>query len=89
MAIRLTLIAIPQLAIQASLYFGATLISGLFTPEMQGDFSACGGVIMLATGADCPVQMYRVGEHVYVTQFHPELDADDLAARMRIYQHAG
>ncbi len=47
------------------------------------------GVVMLATGVDCPVQMYRVGANVYVTQFHPELDADDLAARMRIYQHAG
>ena len=33
--------------------------------------------------------MYRVGNNVYVTQFPPELDADDLAARMRIYQHAG
>lgn len=47
------------------------------------------GVTLLATGEDCPVQMYRVGANVYVTQFHPELDADDLAARMRIYQHAG
>lgn len=47
------------------------------------------GVVLLATGDACPVQMYRVGGNVYVTQFHPELDADDLAARMRIYQHAG
>ncbi len=47
------------------------------------------GVTLLATGSVCPVQMYRVGQHVYVTQFHPELDADDLAERMRIYQHAG
>jgi len=47
------------------------------------------GAELLATGEDCPVQMYRVGSNVYVTQFHPELDADDLAARMRIYQHAG
>ncbi|MEA4943996.1 MAG: glutamine amidotransferase [Propionicimonas sp.] len=47
------------------------------------------GVTLLATGEDCPVQMYRVGSNVYVTQFHPELDADDLAARMRIYEHAG
>lgn len=47
------------------------------------------GVELLATGETCPVQMYRVGGNVYVTQFHPELDADDLAARMRIYQHAG
>lgn len=44
---------------------------------------------LLATGEVCPVQMYRVGENVYVTQFHPELDASDLAERMRIYQHAG
>lgn len=47
------------------------------------------GVELLATGEACPVQMYRVGSSVYVTQFHPELDADDLSARMRIYQHAG
>lgn len=45
--------------------------------------------VILATGRACPVQMYRVGRNVYVTQFHPELDADDLAARMRIYEHAG
>lgn len=47
------------------------------------------GVELLATGAACPVQMYRVGRNVYVTQYHPELDADDLEERMRIYQHAG
>lgn len=47
------------------------------------------GVTVLATGVACPIQMYRVGANVYVTQFHPELDADDLAARMRIYSHAG
>ncbi|HAM44133.1 MAG TPA: glutamine amidotransferase [Propionibacteriaceae bacterium] len=46
-------------------------------------------VTMLAVGLACPVQMYRVGRNVYVTQFHPELDVADLAARMRIYQHAG
>lgn len=47
------------------------------------------GAELLATGQVCPVQMYRVGANVYVTQFHPELDADDLELRMRIYQHAG
>lgn len=46
-------------------------------------------VTMLALGVACPVQMYRVGSNVYVTQFHPELDADDLTARMRIYQNHG
>lgn len=47
------------------------------------------GVTLLATGEACPVQMYRVGRNVYVTQYHPELDAADLEERMRIYQHAG
>jgi GMP synthase (glutamine-hydrolysing) len=46
-------------------------------------------VTMLAIGSACPVQMYRTGQNVYVTQFHPELDADELAARLQIYQHAG
>lgn len=46
-------------------------------------------VTMLAVGVACPIQMYRVGKNVYVTQFHPELDADDLALRIRIYKHAG
>lgn len=47
------------------------------------------GAVLLATGEASPVQMYRVGDNVYVTQFHPELDAGDLAERMRIYQNAG
>ncbi len=47
------------------------------------------GVELLATGEACPYQMYRYRSNVYVTQFHPELDADDLAARMRLYQHMG
>lgn len=43
-------IAIPQLAIQLSLFFLATLIVPLTTAEMRADFSAAGGLIMLATG---------------------------------------
>jgi GMP synthase (glutamine-hydrolysing) len=47
------------------------------------------GAEVLAVGSACPVQAYRVGRHVYVTQFHPELDVDDLVERMRLYRHAG
>ena len=43
-------IAIPQLAIQITLALCATLIMPLTTPEMIADFSAAGGLIMLATG---------------------------------------
>ena len=46
----LATLALPLFIIQALLYFAATLILPLTTPEMIGDFSATGGVIMLATG---------------------------------------
>lgn len=44
---------------------------------------------LLARGANCPVQMLRVGKDVYATQFHPELDSDGLATRIDIYKHHG
>lgn len=47
------------------------------------------GATLLATSATCPVQMYRLGEHAYVTQFHPEMDFAALRTRCEIYQHSG
>lgn len=47
------------------------------------------GAVLLAGSADCPVQMIRVGQHVYATQFHPELDGNGLALRIEVYRHAG
>lgn len=43
-------IAIPQLAIQLALAALATLILPMTTPMMMADFSAAGGLLMLATG---------------------------------------
>lgn len=43
-------IVVPQLAVQLSLFFLATLIVPLTTPYMRADFYAAGGLIMLATG---------------------------------------
>ncbi|MGW0246447.1 glutamine amidotransferase [Nocardia goodfellowii] len=45
--------------------------------------------VLLAGSAGCPVQMVRVREHVYATQFHPELDGNGLALRIETYRHAG
>lgn len=47
------------------------------------------GAVLLARGQACPVQMFRVGEHLYATQFHPELDQDGLLERLAIYSHHG
>ena len=44
---------------------------------------------VLVEGAVCPVQMFRVGSNVYATQFHPELTAESLEARLRIYADQG
>jgi len=45
--------------------------------------------VLLATSPRCPVQAFRIGSHVYATQFHPELDAAGLCTRIEVYKHAG
>ncbi len=47
------------------------------------------GAVRLAGSAGCPVQAFRIGQHAYATQFHPELDADGLVLRVQIYRDHG
>lgn len=47
------------------------------------------GAVLLMTGEACPVQMFRVGNNVYATQFHPEGDAEGFATRIQVYRHHG
>lgn len=47
------------------------------------------GAALLITGNVCPVQMFRVGENVYATQFHPEGDAGEFALRIDVYANHG
>lgn len=44
---------------------------------------------LLASSAHCPVQMFRVRENVYATQFHPELDVPGIVTRIRAYRDEG
>lgn len=44
---------------------------------------------LLVRGEACPVQMFRVGQHVYATQFHPELDVEGISTRIRAYAGHG
>ena len=44
---------------------------------------------LLITGESCPVQMFRVGQNVYATQFHPEGDETGFILRINIYKHHG
>ena len=45
--------------------------------------------MLLMTGTACPVQMIRVGNNVYATQFHPEGDPEGFTVRINVYRHHG
>jgi GMP synthase (glutamine-hydrolysing) len=45
--------------------------------------------VLLASSPSCPVQMFRVRNNLYATQFHPELDVPGIVTRVHVYQHAG
>ncbi len=71
------------------------LLTGL--PEqidvLLGHKEACDtppeGATLLMTGSNCPVQMFRVGENVYATQFHPEGDDEEFILRINTYSNHG
>ena len=44
------------------------------------------GAVLLAGSAACPVQMFRIGQHQYATQFHPELDVPGIVIRIHAYR---
>ncbi|MDJ0780995.1 MAG: DUF554 domain-containing protein [Desulfosarcinaceae bacterium] len=46
----LATVAVPMLVVQSSLYYAATIVLPLTTPVMIDDFSAVGGLVLLATG---------------------------------------
>ncbi|MFV2032922.1 MAG: glutamine amidotransferase [Gammaproteobacteria bacterium] len=47
------------------------------------------GATLLLSGEACPVQMFRIGDNVYATQFHPEGDSEGFALRINVYKHHG
>jgi len=47
------------------------------------------GGTLLAKSNNCPIQMIRFGKNIYATQFHTELDADDIGLRINIYREYG
>ncbi|MDO5700130.1 MAG: glutamine amidotransferase [Bowdeniella nasicola] len=44
---------------------------------------------LLVEGDACPVQMFRVKENLYGTQFHPELDVPGIHKRIDVYREHG
>ena len=46
-------------------------------------------VTLLAGSETCPVQMFRVKQNLYATQFHPELDRAGIITRVHVYRDYG
>lgn len=46
-------------------------------------------ITVLASSPTCPVQAFRVGQNVYATQFHPELDGEAMTSRIHAYVNHG
>lgn len=47
------------------------------------------GTVLLASSATCPVQMFRLGNNAYATQFHPEADPEGFVVRINAYKNHG
>ncbi len=47
------------------------------------------GTVLLAGGEACPVQMFRLRNNIYATQFHPEADPAEFQLRIRVYRDHG
>lgn len=60
-----------------------------FTGHKEACSSLPAHAVWLASSQACPVQMFRIKENLYATQFHPELDVEGLVTRIDIYRHAG
>jgi GMP synthase (glutamine-hydrolysing) len=60
---------------------------------LLGHKEACDSVpqnaTLLMTSTSCPVQMFRVANNVYATQFHPEGDKEGFILRIEAYKHNG
>ena len=70
--------------------FGALAPSfDAFVGHKEGCSRLPQGAVLLASGPDCPVQAFRIGENVYATQFHPELTQDAFLARILVYKNSG
>ncbi len=68
---------------------GVTTSFRAFVGHKEACTSWNDNIAILASSLTCPVQMFRVKNHIYATQFHPELDSNGLTVRVNYYKHHG
>lgn len=86
---RATSIHITTAAADDPLFGSSAPEMSVLTAHKEGSIEPPPGAVLLATNEDCPVQAYRVGEHLYATQFHPEVTPQDFVDRMAYYRTTG
>ncbi len=47
------------------------------------------GAVLLASSKRCANHMFRYQNNMYATQFHPELDVENMLVRIEVYKHDG
>ena len=47
------------------------------------------GAVVLAKSYNCPVQVMKVADNFYATQFNPDIDSDAIEAQLQKYEDAG
>ena len=82
-------IALTEEGLQDPLLAGMPRTFQAFVGHKEAIRRLPGHAVLLASGAACPVQMFRVQRNVYATQFHPELDLESLLYRLHIYADQG
>jgi GMP synthase (glutamine-hydrolysing) len=60
-----------------------------FTGHKESCTTLPNGAVLLAHNSTCPVQMYRLKQHIYATQFHPEQDIANMLLFISFYKEHG
>ena len=82
-------ISLTNAGLRDPLFSAAGPTFGAYVGHKEAITKLPGHAISLASSPSCPVQAFRVGQRVYATQFHPELDLDGLTTRVQVYKYAG
>lgn len=84
-----TLVSLTPAGVDDQLFGRVTATFEAFVGHKEACTVLPSNAVLLATGENCPVQAFRIGQNVYATQFHPELTQAGILTRLRVYHDNG